>query len=373
MKIAMISMGGGSGGLIRYIQGLLEVSAGHEVNVFCTERLLEKTDATKWAPNVVVTTTKYARERGKEILLNKPLRPELISMIESYNPDVVFFSNGWIRRGLEKYPNVMVLHNALYVDDAALRIMLTPKNILTFFGFRHIVRRSMRKADGVIFLRDKSKNDTDKIGLKYKSGKVIYFGMPKYNFSKERPAFDKENVKLLYVSPFHKYKCHETLIHGMKMLLDKGYKVSLELVGGVPADREQEIKNMVDRIGMADKVKFLGWCSHDEVMQAMRRADIFVYPTRIEAAGLGVMEPMAHSMPIASSNTACMPEILKDAGTFFDPYQPRQLADAVEKLIVDDAFREECSKKAYAYASEYSWERAMREHMEYFEEMIGQN
>ena len=37
----------------------------------------------------------------------------------------------------------------------------------------------------------------------------------------------------------------------------------------------------------------------------------------------------------------------------------------VEKLIVDDDFREECSKKAFVYASEYSWERAMREHMEY--------
>lgn len=363
MKIAMLAFGGGSGGLVRYIQELLAVPAQHEINVFCSEKL----NLGNLADNVIVTRTDYARERGVEILLDKPLHPELIKMVNAYNPDVVFFSNGWERRGLEQYPNIMVLHNALYVDDAALRVMLTPKKFLTFMGFRHIVRRSIKRADGVIFLRDKSKEDTDRIGLKYKSGKVIYFGMPKYNFSTERPALDKENIKLLYVSPFHKYKCHETLINGMKLLVDKGYSLSLELIGGIPEAREQVIREMVARLGMAERVQFSGWCTHEEVMQAMKRADIFVYPTRIEAAGLGVMEPMAQSMPIASSNTACMPEILKDAGTYFNPFKPQELADAVEKLIVDDAFRETCSKKAYAYASEYSWERAMREHMEYFE------
>ena len=370
MKIAMISMNGGSGGLIRYIQGLLEIPSEHEVNVFCTQHLLELTAPEKWAPNVIITKTEYARERGIEILQNKPLKPELIEMIEAYQPDVVFFSNGWIRKGLEKYPNVMVLHNALYVDDKALRTMLNYKNLHTFWGFRHIVRRSIKKADGVIFLRDKSMHDTEKIGLKFKSGRPIYFGMPKYNFSEKRPVFDKENIKLLYVSPFHKYKCHETLIRGMKILLDKGYNISLELIGGVPEKRENVIREMVKKMGMEKRVRFSGWCTHEEVVQAMQRSDIFVYATRIEAAGLGVMEPMAQSMPIASSNTACMPEILKDAGTYFNPFKPNELADAVEKLIVDDAFREECSKKAFAYASEYSWERAMREHMEYFEEFV---
>ena len=138
----------------------------------------------------------------------------------------------------------------------------------------------------------------------------------------------------------------------------------------MPQKREKVIRKMVEKLGMQDNVSFLGWCSHKEVINAMRSADIFVYPTLIEAAGLGVMEPMAQSMPIASSNTACMPEILKDAGTYFNPFKPNELAAAVEKLIVDDNFREACSKKAFKYAKEYSWERAMREHIEYFEEFV---
>ena len=54
MKIAMIAMNGGSGGLIRYIQGLLEVPTMHEINVFCTEQLTQKANVESWASNVIV-------------------------------------------------------------------------------------------------------------------------------------------------------------------------------------------------------------------------------------------------------------------------------------------------------------------------------
>lgn len=370
MKVAMIAGSGGSGGLIRYIQGLLEVPVEHEINVFYAPGLEKFAQMDAWAPNVILTKTEYAKECGKEILMDKPLHPEFVRMVDQYSPDVILFLNGWTRKGLEKYPNVMVLHNALYIDDKSFMTMLNLKNFYRFLGFRCIVRRSIRRADGVVFLRNKSQQDTDKIGIKYKSGRVIYFGMPKNSFSQQRPVFDASKIKLLYVSPFHKYKCHETLINGVKILKDKGYNILLELIGGIPKKRENVIRKMVDRLGLQENVLFLGWCNHDEVMQAMSRADIFVYPTCIEAAGLGVMEPMAKSMPIASSNTACMPEILKDAGTYFDPFKPDELAKAVEKLIVDNDFRNKCAKKAFEYASEYSWERAMYEHMKYFEEFV---
>ena len=66
------------------------------------------------AENVNIIRTDYAYESGKEIFLNKPLRPELIKMVNEFNPDIVLFACGWIRKGLEKYPNYGIAQSALH-------------------------------------------------------------------------------------------------------------------------------------------------------------------------------------------------------------------------------------------------------------------
>ena len=366
MKIAVIANQGGSGGLMAYLNGILSVRTEHTVNVYCTDAL----KLSDCAENVNIIRTDYAYESGKEIFLNKPLNPELIKMVDGFNPDIVLFACGWIRKGLEKYPNVMVLHNQLYIDNAAFCQTVTPKSFLPLLGFRCIVRRSIKNADGVIFLSDKSKKDTDKAKLHYKNGKVVYFGLNPIAFADTFRRYDMhEPVRLLYVSSFHKYKNHDSLFGAVKILKDGGYKIHLDLIGNGPKNREDELKVLAKTLEIEDNINFCGWKSQEEVFAAMDDSDIFVYPSAVESTGLGVMEAMARGMYIACSNMSCMPDVLKKFGMYFDPKLEQGIANALEMLIKSPCVCGEIASEAAEYAKRYTWENAVKGHCEFFEEL----
>jgi glycosyltransferase involved in cell wall biosynthesis len=53
-----------------------------------------------------------------------------------------------------------------------------------------------------------------------------------------------------------------------------------------------------------------------------------------------------------------MPDILRDAGTYFDPEDPRSIADALRPLLTDAAVRRRSGELAHQYAKDYTWERS---------------
>ena len=167
MKIVMIAGDGGSGGLIGYIKGLISTDsmpANFEIILFCGPNLFKKFKDLK--TKIKLISTEFAQEKGIDVVVNRYLPKELIKKIDAEKPDVIFFMNGYVRKGLEKYPNVMVLHNQLYIDNYEFLRMGKTIKTLKLFAFRFAVRRSMKKADGVIFLSEFSKKQTDEKRIK---------------------------------------------------------------------------------------------------------------------------------------------------------------------------------------------------------------
>ncbi|MGA2228428.1 MAG: glycosyltransferase, partial [Syntrophobacteraceae bacterium] len=91
------------------------------------------------------------------------------------------------------------------------------------------------------------------------------------------------------------------------------------------------------------------------------QADLFVYASSCENMPNILIEAMASSLPIACSNRGPMPEVLGDAGLYFDPESPEQIAGAIRELMTGHEKRSECAARAYEYAKQYSWERCARD------------
>ena len=68
-------------------------------------------------------------------------------------------------------------------------------------------------------------------------------------------------------------------------------------------------------------------------------------------------ESMAAGLPIACSNRGPMPEVLGDAGLYFDPEQPVQIAKAIHTLSLSPSLREEKARAAFNRSQHYSWGR----------------
>jgi glycosyltransferase involved in cell wall biosynthesis len=105
----------------------------------------------------------------------------------------------------------------------------------------------------------------------------------------------------------------------------------------------------------------MGEVPYKKLSAVYRKADLFIYASSCENMPNILIEAMASSLPIACSNRGPMPEVLGDAGLYFDPESPQQIAGAVRALVDDHEKRSEFASRAYEYAMKYSWERCARE------------
>ena len=79
---------------------------------------------------------------------------------------------------------------------------------------------------------------------------------------------------------------------------------------------------------------------------------------------------MASGLPVVSSDRASLPEIVGDTGLLFDPLSDSGIADALEKGLFDDNFRETAIKAGPVKAKEFSWETSASKTLELLKSMI---
>ena len=70
---------------------------------------------------------------------------------------------------------------------------------------------------------------------------------------------------------------------------------------------------------------------------------------------------MAAGLPIACSNRGPMPEVLKDAGVYFNPENPSSIAASLKVLLKDESLRENLGRKALSLSQAFTWERCAQE------------
>jgi glycosyltransferase involved in cell wall biosynthesis len=120
---------------------------------------------------------------------------------------------------------------------------------------------------------------------------------------------------------------------------------------------DDELTGLVTRLGIADDVRLLGWVDDGELEGLYAAAALFVLPSLYEGFGLPVLEAMARGVPVACSDRGSLREIAGDAALVFDPEQPRSIAEAVERLLGDDALAGRLRERGRAQAAGYSWRR----------------
>jgi len=171
------------------------------------------------------------------------------------------------------------------------------------------------------------------------------------------PANAKREDFILAVSDVYVQKNLTNLLFAVARLRPYHPSISLRIAGSfIDADYYETLKRIVDNENLADHVQFLGQVSPANLVDLYRRCAVFIFPSVVETFGNPLVEAMASAAPIASSNTAAMPEVVGDAGLLFDPTDVDAIAVAINKFIRNPAIRVEYSRRAVARAQSFSWE-----------------
>jgi len=178
--------------------------------------------------------------------------------------------------------------------------------------------------------------------------------------------YSEENpLKILYVSTVKLYKHQWNLIEAIALLRNKGYALTLDLVGAGSKDAMERMDDaIITHDPHHDWVHFHGNQNPEDVSGFYQNADLFAFPSSCENLPIILLEAMSFALPVACSDFPPMPEILEDAGLYFDPESVSEIAFTLEELLLNPKLREKLARKALKRSQNYSWKKCATETFE---------
>jgi glycosyltransferase involved in cell wall biosynthesis len=295
-------------------------------------------------------------------------------------PDL-FFSNAGFGPGwkMARTPTVLALHNSMPLRRELIAEETSALRRWRLILLRRFMRRALSASDGSIVFSENTKRlvETCFTDLGVEPSVVhhgIDWGAPERELSANNDGLDRFGIPspyLLYVSQFHRYKNVLSLLNAFAITRDKHPQLSLTLVGDV-ADKIywREVEAEIDRLGIGSRVIHIPACSRDRLQKIYARALAFVHPSLAETCSFPLLEAMAMGVPVAAARMSALPEMARDAAIYFDPYNPGEMADALDRLVRDKALRDDLSHKAVERARQFSWEEAARKTLKVFERVV---
>jgi glycosyltransferase involved in cell wall biosynthesis len=143
------------------------------------------------------------------------------------------------------------------------------------------------------------------------------------------------------------YKGVPRLIRVWERLCETHDNIRLLLVGSGGSDIhncDAEVQEFIRSHHMQDRILLTGFV--DNVDDYLRASDIFAFPTENEAFPLALLEAMACGLPVVATRVGGIPDAIEHEqnGLMIDPAQEDQLQAALERLIGDEALRQQLSE-----------------------------
>jgi glycosyltransferase involved in cell wall biosynthesis len=179
-------------------------------------------------------------------------------------------------------------------------------------------------------------------------GKVqlVYHGL---DFSRFPPASNRTSQRggrftIVSVGRAVEKKGYADLLRALAKLA-KHHNWRCEHVGGGALSRH--LKDQAAGLGIADRIVWHGTQDRDFIFELLKRADLFVLPSRLARSGDRdglpnvLMEAQAFAVPVLATDVSGIPELIthNKTGWLVPERDPNALADAMQNLIEDDALR----------------------------------
>ncbi len=168
---------------------------------------------------------------------------------------------------------------------------------------------------------------------------------------------------LVYVGGMNAHKNILGLLHAMPRVVRERPNVHLAIVGSTSGkgfwDNVPELMDFVrDTPPLDQHVTFTGYVPDDELAELFASTAALVFPSLWEGFGLPAVEAMSCGVPVLSSDRGSLPEVVGDAGLYYNPEERSEIEDTILRFFADAALRDQVTAAALPRAAGFSWDRA---------------
>lgn len=164
---------------------------------------------------------------------------------------------------------------------------------------------------------------------------------------------------LLHVGGRHGYKNFEGLLRAFAA--SAWLRDNLRLVCFGSAGFSREERGLITALGLSEsQIIHLGG-GDDRLAALYQGAAAFVYPSRYEGFGIPPLEAMSLDCPVICSNTSSIPEVVGEAGEYFDPHDIESIRAALERVLQSSTRRQALIALGRLRHELFSWQRCAQE------------
>jgi glycosyltransferase involved in cell wall biosynthesis len=171
---------------------------------------------------------------------------------------------------------------------------------------------------------------------------------------------------LFYPAQTWPHKNHLRLVEAISLLRDGGLEIPIVCSGFLNRHYYREIAPAIERHGLADLIRFVGFVSPIELQSLYRLCRGVVLPTLFEGWGMPLIEAFVAGRPVASASVTSLPEQAGDAALLFDPTSTDEIARAMEALWTDSSLRTKLVTLGRTRAEGMTWDRVARIYRAYY-------
>lgn len=263
-------------------------------------------------------------------------------------------------------PAVTMSRDMLSYEPGVIELFGFSRARLRLILLRYMQNRSLRAADGAIFLTryaakiiQQSCGDLPSIAyIPHGVGAAFKQSQQVDNW----PEAGERPIRCIYISNAEMYKHQWVVVKAISLLRKRGNNLTLSLVGGGKGPALQLLQGAIavsDPSGVF--VEQLAFLPQQELPNHLAQADLFIFASSCENMPNTLVEAMAVGLPIACSNRGPMPEVLVDGGVYFDPEDADSIAEAIEQIIQSPALRLSIAQRAKVLSQQYNWKRCADE------------
>lgn len=187
--------------------------------------------------------------------------------------------------------------------------------------------------------------------------------------------FSGLRLKIIWVGKFDFRKRLDLALRSIAEVCSNGTNVSLDVYGTGSDKQVQTSKELAANLGIQDCVNFMGNRPHEDVVSAMKSADLFLFTSVSEDTSTVVLEAVSYGLPVLCFDACGMSTVInQDVGIKISLTNPEQsvkdFANAISMLSNNRTLLQMMSKNCVARASELSWDKKALQMLELYNKVI---
>jgi glycosyltransferase involved in cell wall biosynthesis len=196
---------------------------------------------------------------------------------------------------------------------------------------------------------------------------------PSENYAKLKELKDRYQITkpfIFYLSVWRNHKNFEGLISAFEILRNKGDFDYQLVLGGQEDPNYPNIRQKIINSSYKQDIITPGFIPDQDLPVFYQGADLVAIPSFYEGFGLIGLEAMASGAPVVSSNLTSLPEINGDAALYFDPKNPRDMAEKIAQVLNNPDLKNQLIQKGLIQAAKYSWRNCAWETLNIYRQVL---